>query len=144
MDYLKLLEDGHYNTAYLQGTFDLNRLEFLAEEVFNFTTYENEISSMMAEKALEVCIAISESKTYEYIESKEGNLWYLIMVNMPFFDGRLEWGSSIRGAWWNLMGSDIFIIESCGLFLNDEQITKVEFNKTQWVEFIKAMNEFVK
>ena len=78
--------------------------------------------------------------TFEYIESNHFN--YLLMVNMPFFKDKLEWGGSIRGAWWDLHGDKEFTIESCGLWYNNEQILSLRFNKEQWSEFIIAMHLF--
>jgi len=142
MNYLKLLQDSHKETAENRGYKDLGRLEFLAEDIFGFTTYENFVSSLMAKKSLEVCKAISERKTFDYIKTEEGHLWYLIVVNMPFFQGKLEWGTSIRGAWWDLCGKDAFKLNSCGLFSGGEQLLEIELNEKQWMEFIHAMIEF--
>lgn len=92
-------------------------------------------------KALSVCLAVSNKKTFEYIEIDE--LWYLIIVNMPFFQNKLEWGSSIRGAWWNLYGNKTFKLKSCGLFLDDEQVLELNLNESEWKKFIVSMIEFV-
>lgn len=144
MDYLKLLQESHKETAENRDDPTLEKLEFLADDIFGFTTYDNVVSSMMAQKALEVCKAISEKKTFDYIASEEGNLWYLVMVNMPFFANRLEWGTSIRGAWWDLWGDKEFTIKSCGLFYNGEQILELNLNETEWPKFIEAMIKFEK
>ena len=142
MDYLKLLRDSYKETADNRDDPTLEKLEFLANDIFGFTTYENVVSSMMAKKALEVCKAISDKKTFDYIASEEGNFWYLVMVNMPFFENRLEWGTSIRGAWWDLRGDKEFIIESCGLFSDGEQILELKLNNSEWIKFIEAMANF--
>ena len=142
MNYLELLEESYKETAECRGDHELEKLEFLAEDIFGFTTYENVVSSMMAQKALEVCRAISNKKTFDYITSEDGNLWYLVMVNMPFFENRLEWGTSIRGAWWDLGGNKEFIIESCGLFSRGEQILELKLNESEWTKFIEAMIKF--
>ena len=143
MDYLNLLEHSYKETKINTEAESIERLEFLADYIFDFTTYENVISSMMAEKAIEVCKAISHRQTFDYIATEDGNLWYLIMVNMPFFQDKLEWGTSIRGAWWDLHGDATFTIESCGLLEGDEQLLELKLNETQWNEFIQAMIEFV-
>lgn len=142
MNYLELLENSHEQCKEFQMDDRMGRLEFLAENIFDFTTYENVVSSFLTNKCLEVCRAISNRKTFEYIKSEEGNLWYLVMVNMPFFENRLEWGTSIRGAWWDLHGNRKFAIESCGLYVGYEQLLKIEFDEKQWSQFINAMIEF--
>ena len=142
MDYLKLLRDSYKETADNRDDPTLEKLEFLANDIFGFKTYENVVSSMMAKKALEVCKAISDKKTFDYIASEEGNFWYLVTVNMPFFENRLEWGTSIRGAWWALWGNKEFTIESFGLFSDGEQILELKLNETEWSKFIEAMIKF--
>ncbi len=142
MNYLKLLRESYKETTDNRDDPTLEKLEFLANDIFGFTTYENVVSSMMAKKALEVCKAISDKKTFDYIAIEEGNFWYLVMVNMPFFGNRLEWGTSIRGAWWDLWGNKEFTIESCGLFSDGEQILELKLNNSEWIKFIEAMANF--
>lgn len=143
MNYLALLEYSFKEHKSVLEDKTLGRLQYLAENIFNFTTYENIVSSLMAQKALDVCKAISNRETFEYIKSEDGNLWYLLMVNMPFFDGKLAWGTSIRGAFWDLHGDKKFTIESCGLYNSyDEQILKLDFNEYEWLKFINDMIKF--
>lgn len=144
MDYIKLLENSYEREKEFQSNDTMERLEFLAENIFDITTYENVVASFMAQKCLEVCKAISEETTFDYIKSEEGNLWYLVMVNMPFFSGKLEWGTSIRGAWWDLYGARKFTIESCGLYVEYEQLLEISFDEREWSKFINAMIEFAR
>ncbi|MFH1625922.1 MAG: hypothetical protein ABID54_12320, partial [Pseudomonadota bacterium] len=83
-----------------------------------------------------------ERQTFDYIESEEGNLWYLIMVNMPFFAEKLNWGTSIRGAWWDLWGNEKFTVNSCAIFQEYEQLLEISFSEKEWPEFINAMIAF--
>jgi len=140
MDYLELLNHSYeMNKVYRS---DLGRLEFIADNIFDFATYENIVSSLMAKKCLEVCKAISDRTTFDYIFNAEDNQWYLIMVNMPFLQGKISWGSSIRGAFWDLLGDKEFVLESCGLYQGEDQLLKIAFDKDQWGEFIDAMIKF--
>ena len=143
VDYLKLLE---YSYLIKKETGECppdTRAEFLAESIFDFTTYDSEMSDLFGRKAVEVCTAINDRKTFDYQKEGGGYQWYLIMCNMPFFAGKLEWGTSIRGAWWNLHGSKTFEISSCELWENGAQIlTPLQFNVEQWKSFIAAMAIF--
>ena len=142
MNYLELL--GRSFEKYVLdeqsiGNYSPSKLEFIGENIFDFTTYENVVMSLFTKKALEVCEAITKKKTFDYIDTEEGNLWYLIMVNMPFFDGKLEWGTSIRGAWWDYKVE----FESCGIFIDGEQHTQtMKFTQDEWKLFISALIEF--
>ena len=142
MDYLKLLEHSYEETRdFLDKS--MGRLEYIGNHIFDFTTYDGSMDSLFAQKAIEVCEAISNKETFEYQKTEDGYLWYLIMVNMPFFQGKLEWGTSIRGAWWDLHGKNEFELSSCGLFENGEQIQEpIKFNEEQWNQFITALSAF--
>ncbi len=143
MNYIKLLENSYQLAQVLEG-YKFSRLAFLGEQIFGFTTYDSEAYELFGRKALEVCTAINDSETFQYQKKdKKDYNWYLIMVNMPFFTNKLEWGGSIRGAWWDLYGDNLFEIDSCGLWEDDEQLLSIKFNSEQWPDFIKAMNEFV-
>ena len=139
-DYRRMLEEGHAETDTFQGQGRTSRTEYLSDHIFNFTTCEGEYSELFAKKGLEVCAAISDGKTFEYIAEPEGRLWYLLMVNMPFFSDKLEWGTSIRGAWWGEPPSKKIGFSSCGLFLDGKQLHEpMEFTLDQWREFIAAV-----
>lgn len=141
MDYLKLLVEGYEDSRQMECPVE-SKVEYLALHLFDFTTYDAKMDVVFGEKALEVFRAINERKTFEYISDEERYRWYLIMCNMPFFTGRLEWGTSIRGAWWAYKQPPL---ESCGLYLNGEQITKLTFKREhEWKAFADAVIEFSK
>ena len=118
----------------------LTRLAYLSDHIFDFTTYDSEIGEFLAIKALEVCAAISSKTTFDYIKDVENYRWYIVMVNMPFFMPRLEWGTSIRGAWWDHKEQ---ALESCGLWRDDDQVLSARFTELEWLAFIEAMQQFV-
>lgn len=138
MNYIKLLRDGF--AAEKQFHDVESRHEYLSNEIFQFTTYDSEMAELFATKAIEVCKAINARKTFEYIEDKENYKWYLLMCNTPFFFDRIEWGTSIRGAWWNAS-----TFSSCGLFDGDEQIIdEIKLSAEEWASFVNAIVEFAK
>lgn len=141
MDFLKLLEHSYKMQCRYE---DLGRYEYLSEHIFDFTTYDSDMSELFGKKALEMCLSINNKTTYDYIENEENHKWYLLMVNMPFFDKKLEWGTSIRGAWWTPSNSKLYNIYSCGLYKGQVQILEFVLTMDQWCEFVKAMVEFTK
>lgn len=144
MDYLKLLT---HSFGVQKKCYDSpleSRLEFLSEYIFNFTTYDSEMSKLFCRKAVEVCAAINDGTTYEYIKDTDNYQWFLIMCNMPFFENKLSWGCSIRGAWWSVEPRSHFEIDSCGLWDGKEQIIEtMKFSEEEWRRFIAAVIAFV-
>ena len=84
-----------------------NKFQFLGNSIFNFTTYDGAIDELFAKKMIEVIDCIVNYKTFDYHkhgEDEANYINYLTMVNMPFMKGKLEWGTSIRGAWFDEYG----------------------------------------
>lgn len=148
MNYKELLE--HSYQYYCEDSEEINpssksHLEFLNDAVFDFTTYDSGMSELFATKAVEVCKVISDRTTFEYMQVPEDYKWFLLMCNMPFFCNKLNWGTSIRGAWWDTgLRSDIIELESSYLYLGENQLLKLQFTLSQWKEFIQAVIEFAK
>ena len=141
-DYYRMLEEGFAETRGFEDR-DLTRLQFLSEHIFDFITYDDEMSELFATRALQVCEAINNKKTFEYIAESDQHCWYLLMVNMPFFNDKLEWGTSIRGAWWAAPPRGKLNYSSTGLWLNGHQMHEtMEFTEEEWREFVSAVLEF--
>lgn len=136
MNYLKILKDSYemYLTENPGGT----KQAFIAEEIFDITTYDDDISDRLGGKMLEVCAAISNRTTFEYI--KHNRLWYTTICNLPFVAYRIEWGTSIRGAWWHCDQPEL---NRCGLYDEQgEQILSINFSTEDWDKFVAALMEF--
>lgn len=138
MNYLHAIEMGHKEAQEFGA--ECSRMVYLADYVLDFTTYDDGMSELFAEKMLEVCEAINEGRTHDYIKDPERYRWYLLMCNMPFLVGRIEWGTSIRGAWWD---NEIELDGSC-LWQDGKQMGKIKFTQDEWKKFIAAMLEFAK
>ena len=67
----------------------------------------------------------------------------LLMYNMPFFRYKLDWGTSIRAAFWSAGPNENIELRSCGLWLDGKQFREtMEFTDAQWHEFIAAVLAF--
>ncbi len=117
-----------------------SRLVYLSDHIFDFTTYDSEMSEIFAAKAVEVCGAINDAKIFDYIANAENYKWFLLMCNMPFFAQRLNWGTSIRGAWWDYREHRL---SSCGIWNGFEQVMELKFRDVdEWKRFIAAIVTF--
>lgn len=142
MKYASMLTEGYAETNRAEK---VSRLEYLSEYIFAFTTYQSDMAELFAAKAVEVCEAINNSKTFDYIKDDDQRRWYLLMVNMPFFASKIEWGTSIRGAWWNSGPKTPIQLCSVGLWLDGEQLYEpMFFTHDEWREFIAAVIAFAR
>lgn len=139
-EYLKMLENSYVQYGECASTPPESRLEYLGDQIFDFTTYDSEMAVEFARKAIEVCGAITRRTTFQYIADEANYRWFLLLCNMPFFAGKIDWGTSIRGAFWNF--GDIEL-RSLGLWADDDQITApLKFTNEEWVKFCLALIAF--
>jgi len=143
MDYRELLEHSYAVMKSWRDDTELSRMGYLSYAIFDFTTYDSGMDELFATKAAEVCAAINDGRTFDYIKDAEDYKWYLLMCNMPFFVGRLNWGGSIRGAWWDAPIGKQMEFTSAGLWVGDKQLTDtMAFSNSEWREFIAAVVVF--
>lgn len=138
MKYAQLLNDGFLEDQSSENPSG-SRVEYLAKHVFDFTTYDSDMDELLGRKAVEVCRAVNDRATLDYIKVPDDYRWYVVMCNMPFFAPRLDWGTSIRGAWWSF---DQPPLTSCGLYEGQLQIIQIEFAEGEWLDFIASLLEF--
>ncbi len=139
MNYSELLKHSYEVMKNLDGCPPESPLEYLGEQIFGFTTYDGQMSATFARKAVEVADAITAGTTFDYIKDEENYRWYLLLCNTQFFAEKLEWGGSIRGAWWNHK----IRFQSCGLWLGDKQMAdEMKFTQEEWKEFMCAVSAF--
>lgn len=117
-----------------------NKFVFVGDYIFDFTTYDGSMSSFMAKLMLDVCGTILNGHTFKYVENKTNYLNYLLMVNMPFLEEKIEWGTSIRGAWFDECGhrddkEDYYVIAGIyGLNIPKEDIKLFISDLLEWVK----------
>ncbi|HCI0210638.1 TPA: hypothetical protein NN553_004502 [Pseudomonas aeruginosa] len=139
-EWIKIFEESHKVSDSFQCE-SRSRLAYIASAIFGIDTYDSNMDAFMAWRAIEVCQAISSRTTFDYIKDLESYRWYLIMCHFPFFADRIDWGSSIRGAWWSSYEGIRF--ESCDLWLGDTQLCdEMVFDEEGWEDFISAVIEY--
>jgi hypothetical protein len=134
-NYSALIEGGYELHKHAS---EMSRLEFVGEYIFGFVTYQSDKAELFASKAIEVCAAISDQKTFDYIKDDDNCTWYLIMCNMPFFTEKIDWGTSVRGAWW----SEEITLDCYGLCDDGKQLSDVTFTREEWERFLCSIKQF--
>ena len=97
MNITDLLEKNYQSSAeHHQQT----RKAWLAESVFGTCSYDDDMAEWFADIIIAAASIISKEAVL-MVDDEDEYRNYLIAVNLPFFDTRLNWGTSIRGAWWD-------------------------------------------
>lgn len=143
MDYRRLLEHSYEVETAMTECAMGSRLEFLAQQVFEFTASDPVINQMMARKAVEVCSAITDGTANDYIKTQAGNLWFTLMCNLPFFSKRIEWGMSVYSAWWAERPAGHIEFQGPEHWLGEWRLAGENvFTPQEWVDFIRAVIAF--
>lgn len=75
---------------------------WLVEEYFNLTTYDDDISQEWGDAIIEILGVINDDNNFDYIDSSEENYKkYLMVANLLEREQLIDWGTSIRGAWFD-------------------------------------------
>jgi hypothetical protein len=123
--------DENYKEQSQMGLELESKIEYVGNVIFDFTTYDGEIDVLFANRMIPVLKSILDRETFEYIKDEEQYINYLTMVNMPFLVDKLEWGGSIRGAWFdNFQEYEI----DCG---------RIEIKKGELEGFIKDLIDWL-
>lgn len=137
--YVKMLDSAYNEMREFYGI--ESKLEYIGDTVFDITTYdsgENSVLEKLTLITLEVIDAISNKKTFEYI--KDNSFKYMLAVNMTFLKDKIEWGTSIRGAWINNLNQKIEL--DCGRIIVEENELPA-FMKAilKWINYINSNYE---
>ena len=75
------------------------KYEWAAREVFDLTTYDGELDELIVKKIIEVLKVILDKTNYEYIKNRENYINYILVCQLLDKFNWIDWGTSIRGAW---------------------------------------------
>jgi len=118
-----------------------NKIVFLSEYIFDFTTYDSSISEMFAKSMLEVIDAIYNRKNFEYIADEKNYINYLTMINMPFLANKINWWTSIRWAWFETGSEDCKI--TFEWIIKRDEIANFMKELLEWSEFTSSSPDLI-
>lgn len=117
------------------------RAAWLATYLFDVDTYDDDMGEWFTDIMLATARAVSERATFEFIKDRTRYRDYLTAVNLPFFVGRLEWGGSIRGAWWT--GDQTLEVGDESITVDDAGAVELFKALTTWAELDDVASEVV-
>lgn len=98
-EYFNMREDGN-STKYKQEYDELQlKKMFVCDEVFNWSTYDDDLSIDFGEIFIQVCQVINSNLWIEYIKDKSRYKLFIMVANQLDKLGAIEWGTSIRSCW---------------------------------------------
>ncbi|QXO10034.1 hypothetical protein pEaSNUABM37_00073 [Erwinia phage pEa_SNUABM_37] len=115
----------------------------LVANIFDITTYDDAADRVFAEHIVEVLTAIATRTTFEYqAQSTEHYYRFLTVINFKNIYPMLEWGTSIRGCWFNLgFGKKFDPVDYLTRF--QDQVYPVIESQEEMAEFVKALRTYL-
>lgn len=137
--YRKILEDSFIEHKEMSDYSGHEAKYSFISDLFGFTTYDSEMDSKLVTKMMPVIRAIHTGTTFEFIKDPQNYEDYIVCVNFPWFEGKLDWGTSIRGAWWSHDTKNFS--EEC-MWVDGKQIILYTDDPVAWDEMINALLQF--
>lgn len=103
MDVKELYKANYETSQELLSRTD-TKYHWAAFNVFGLTTYDGELDELFVKDIIEVCKVIFDRTNYEYILNRENYIKYVLVCQMLDKHNWINWGSSIRGAWFDRSG----------------------------------------
>ena len=142
-DLLNWLFEENKEAEKLRENADYSKYQFLSNLVFGLGAYDDEIEEKWGKAIFEVMCAIRDRKTFEYIDIDDTHYErYLLVCQLLNQNNWINWGSSIRGAWFeDTLHDQKIMLDMLGVSIADERfdeegiVWSVENAKTllEWV-----------
>lgn len=95
---LQIFEDEF--AEHCDGAENENKYDWCAKYVFMLLTYDEELAEIFIKKIFEVCKAILEKRNFSFFkDNDEKYREYIIVCQLLCRLNWINWGTSIRGAW---------------------------------------------
>ena len=83
-----------------------NKYAWLSNYFFNITTYDGDLDYEFGKDIYEVMIQIFNRTSFEYIRDETKYKKFILVCNLLLQYKLLEWGTSIRGCWFDYYNSE--------------------------------------
>lgn len=103
MDVKELYKANYETSQKLLNRTD-TKYNWAASQIFGLATYDGELDELFVKDIIEVCKVILNRTNYDYILNRENYIKYILVCQMLNEHNWIDWGTSIRGAWFGKCG----------------------------------------
>ena len=84
---------------YVECLEDRDIYEWAADRIFDLTTYDGSLDKLFVRTILGICGVILNRQTYAFIKDDNMYVVYIVVCQLLKKKSWINWGTSIRGAW---------------------------------------------
>lgn len=121
----------------------ISALEIVAQ-IFGITTYDSDMECHFARIILPVMLAVARGKPYDYHEQSEQHyIDYLMVCNFTAIEPLLEWGTSIRGAWFSPPKEGFRPDDGIGVYSDEADKPMIIADRDDFLAFMEMLDVVV-
>lgn len=110
--------------------------------IFGLTTYDSAMDEYFVGKILKVLSVIDHQQNFEFIKVQENLIDYTMVVNLKDIESVLDWGTSVRGAWFGVSKDNPFNPHGDLCTESDKSLTSI-VDRGDFSNFVTALTVFV-
>ena len=76
--------------------------QWCASRVLDLATYDEELDELFVKKFIEICNIILSRRNSVCIENRDAYITYMLVCQLFYKNDWITWGTSIRGAWFDV------------------------------------------
>ena len=130
---------------YITNTCGTTKYEWAASYIFDLVTYDGGLDELFVKKIIEVCKVILDKTSYEYIKDENNYINYILVCQILDKFSWIDWGTSIRGAWFGPSYNPRYILEGTEItyYGNGKPETKGHPDVPFTIENLKKLIKFI-
>ena len=146
MNTIDIYRDHYKEICSLYGD-EYDKYEWAANHIFDLCTYDAALDEKFVKDIFEVCQVIIDKRNFEYQIDNNNYIKYILVCQILYHFNWINWGTSIRGAWFEDDSQKDILEETSWSQLNEKtgewdhyKIESVPFS----IDNLKALIEFMK
>ena len=116
---------------------EYDKYEWAANYIFELITYDAALDEKFVKDIIEVCKVIIDKRNYDYIKDDNNYIKYILVCQLLDRFQWINWGTSIRGAWFELSKTPDSKVILEKLSNNTEEVHFSHNNLKTLIEFME-------
>jgi hypothetical protein len=121
--------------SYRECVVDSDIYDWATSNIFDLTTYDGDLNKLFVQVIIAVCKVILNRHTFKFIKDEAMYIAYILVCQMLERNNWIDWGTSIRGAWFDEN------VKAKPIFEGYDGVETVPFTKDNLIALIEFIEE---